>query len=125
MNNHAADSSRRARRLPSRKLVDSNDQADLARTVSSLRNLLPYIKDWEAWQREVRRLERNVVKLRRHKELRLARTLEDSLPALKSVLSEEKVHHQFSVNRSIAELDDDEIGYDGNAHDGIAGADRH
>ncbi len=71
----------------------------------SLRNLLPYIKDWEAWQREVRRLEQNVVKLRRHKFVRLARTLEDSLPILRSVLKEEKLNHQFTVNRSIAELD--------------------
>ncbi len=41
-----------------------------------------------------------------HKEMRLARNLEDSLPVLKSVLREEKVNHQFTVNRSIAELDE-------------------
>ena len=78
--------------------------ARLDRTVKDLRNLLPYFKDWDAWQREVRRLERNIVKLRRHRFTKLARTLEASLPALKMVLNEEKRVHAFTVNRLIARL---------------------
>ena len=40
-------------------------KADVERKeiVRGLRNLLPYLKDWNAWQREIARLERNVVKL--------------------------------------------------------------
>jgi hypothetical protein len=79
-------------------------QAELEDTVRSFRRLLPYFKDWEAWQSEIRRLEGNIVKLRKHRYTRLARTLEESLPRLKSVLSEEKTEHAFTVNKLVAEL---------------------
>ena len=80
-------------------------QAELEDTVRSFRKLLPYFKDWEAWQNEIRRLERNIVKLRKHRFARLARTLDESLPTLKSVLNEEKTEHAFTVNKLIAKLD--------------------
>ena len=79
-------------------------QLELEDTVRNLRKLLPYFKDWEAWQREIRRLERNTVKLRNHRFARLARTLEESLPRLRSVLSEEKTEHAFTINQLIIEL---------------------
>ncbi len=79
-------------------------QAELEDTVRNLRKLLPYFKDWEAWQREIRRLEKNTVKLRKHRFARLASTLEKSLPRLKSVLNEEKTEHAFTVNKLVAEL---------------------
>jgi len=80
-------------------------QAELDDTVRSFRKLLPYFKDWEAWQKEISRLERNTVKLRKHRFAKLAKTLEESLPRLKSVLREEKTEHAFTVNKLIAELD--------------------
>ena len=73
--------------------------------MKGFRNLLPYLKDWEAWQREVRRLERNIVKLRKHRFHKLARTLETSLSVLTSSLTEEKKEHAFTVNRLVASLD--------------------
>jgi hypothetical protein len=73
--------------------------------VKCFRNLLPYLKDWEAWQREIRRLERNILKLRKHRFHRLAKTLEDSLPILTLSLREEKKEHAFTVNRLLASLD--------------------
>ncbi|TMI54929.1 hypothetical protein E6H18_10365 [Candidatus Bathyarchaeota archaeon] len=72
--------------------------------VQGLRNLLPYLKDWNAWQREVVRLEKNVVKLRKHRYGKLARTLEDSLSILRLVLDEERKVHAFTVNRLIIRL---------------------
>ncbi len=74
-------------------------------TVRSFRNLLPYLKDWEAWQREVRRLERNAIKLRKRRFHRLAKTLEDSLRVLKFSLNEERKKHAFTVNKLVARLD--------------------
>lgn len=73
--------------------------------VRGLRNLLPYIKDWNAWQRELVRLEKNAVKLRRHRYRKLARTLEESLSILRLVLDEERKVHAFTVNRLIIRLD--------------------
>lgn len=73
--------------------------------MKAFRNLLPYLKDWEAWQKEVRRLERNVGKLRKHRFHRLAKTLEDSLPDLRLSLTEERKEHAFTVNRLLASLD--------------------
>ena len=73
--------------------------------MKGFRNLLPYLKDWDAWQREVRRLERNIVKLKKHRFHRLAKTLEDSLPILTLSLREEKKEHAFTVNRLVASLD--------------------
>ena len=72
--------------------------------MKGFRNLLPYLKDWEAWQREVRRLERNILKLRKHRFHRLAKTLEDSLPVLRLSLTEEKKEHAFTMNRLVAKL---------------------
>jgi len=80
-------------------------RTELETTVKGFRNLLPYLKDWEAWQREVRRLERNIVKLRKHRFHRLAKTLEDSLPILRLSLREEKKEHAFTVNQLVARLD--------------------
>ena len=54
---------------------------------------------------EVHRLEGDIVKLRNHGEEKLARTLEDSLPALKLALKAERENHQFTVNKSIRELE--------------------
>ena len=69
-------------------------------------DLLPYMKDWDDWQKEIRRLETKVVRLRKHGEERLARILEESLPALKSALRGERVNHQFTVNRFLIEVDE-------------------
>ena len=77
--------------------------------MKGFRNLLPYLKDWEAWQREVRRLERNIVKLRKHRFHRLARTLEDSLPVLRLSLEDEKKEHAFTVNQLVATLDGENL----------------
>jgi hypothetical protein len=85
-------------------VMNRERQLELEDTVRDLRRLLPYFKDWESWQREIRRLEGNIVKLRRHRFARLARTLEESLPRLKSVLSEEKTEHAFTINQLITEL---------------------
>ena len=74
-------------------------------TLRSFLNLLPYLKDWEDWQVEVHRLEGDIVKLRNHGEEKLARTLEDSLPTLKSALKAERENHQFTVNKFIRELE--------------------
>ena len=84
--------------------MNKQRQAELEDTVMSLRKLLPYLKDWEAWQREIRRLEVNIVKLRKHRFTRLARTLEESLPILKTILHEEKTEHAFTVNELVAKL---------------------
>lgn len=73
--------------------------------MKGFRNLLPYLKDWDAWRREVRRLEQNIVKLRKHRFHRLAKTLEDSLPILRLSLAEERKEHAFTVNRLVASLD--------------------
>lgn len=80
-------------------------QAYLEDTARRFRNILPYLKDWNPWQREIRRLERNSVKLRKNRYPKLARTLEESLPMLKSVLDEEKNEHAFTVNQLVARLD--------------------
>ncbi len=83
--------------------MSKDRQVVLEHTVRRFRNILPYLKDWNAWQRKIRRLERNVVKLRKNRFTKLARTLEESLPMLKSVLDEEKAEHAFTV-RLIARL---------------------
>ncbi len=80
-------------------------EAELEDTVRRLRNILPYLKDWNPWAREIRRLERNIVKLRKNRYPKLARTLEESLSTLKSVLDEEKTEHAFTVNQLVAKLD--------------------
>ncbi len=80
-------------------------QKELETTVEAFRNLLPYLKDWNAWQREVMRLQRNILKLRKHRFHRLAKTLEDSLPVLRISLKKEKKEHAFTVNRLVARLD--------------------
>ncbi len=46
-----------------------------------------------------------MVKLRRNRYPKLARTLGESLPMLKSVLDEEKTEHAFTVNQLVAKLD--------------------
>jgi len=74
--------------------------------VRGLRNLLPYLKDWNAWQRELVRLEKNSVLLRKHRYVKLARTLEGSLSILRKVLDEERKEHAFTVNRLIIRLED-------------------
>lgn len=71
-----------------------------------LRGLLPYLNDWDGWQREVNRLERNIITLRAHGSVKLAKTLESGLPALRLALEEERVNHQFTVNQFMAELDE-------------------
>jgi len=83
-------------------------RADVERKkmVRGLRNLLPYLKDWNSWQRELVRLERNSVLLRKHRYVKLARTLEGSLSILRTVLDEEKKEHAFTVNRLIVRLAD-------------------
>ena len=83
-------------------------RADVERKkmVRGLRNLLPYLKDWNSWQRELVRLERNSVLLRKHRYAKLARTLEGSLSILRTVLDEEKKEHAFTVNRLIVRLAD-------------------
>ena len=72
--------------------------------IRSLRNLLPYFKDWNAWNSEIRRLERNLVTLRRHRYRKLAMTLENALPVLRTILDEEKKDHAFTINRLVAKL---------------------
>jgi len=86
-----------------------NGKADveLKKMVRDLRNLLPYLKDWNAWQRELARLERNSIKLRKHRYAKLARTLEESLSTLRTVLNEERKTHAFTVNRLMIRLDDE------------------
>jgi len=86
-------------------LVRVNSPLEPVATAKGFRNLLPYLKDLDAWQREVRRLERNVVKLRKHRYHKLAKTLEDSLHVLKLSLSEERKEHAFTVNRLLAKID--------------------
>ena len=88
------------RRLPDLRLAGGGD------TLRALLDLLPYMKDWDDWQKEIRRLETNIVRLRKHREGRLAKILEESLPALKSALQGERVNHQFTVNRSLREMDE-------------------
>ena len=83
----------------------SSSRTELEATVKSFRNLLPYLKDWDAWQKEIRRLERNILKLRKHRFQRLARTLENSLPVLNLSLNEERKEHAFTVNRLVARLE--------------------
>ncbi len=85
--------------------MSKDGQAELEDTVRRFRNILPYLKDWNPWQREIFRLERNIVKLRKNRYPKLARTLEESLPMLKSVLAEEKTEHAFTVNQLVARLD--------------------
>ncbi len=85
--------------------MSKDKQADLEDTVRRFRNILPYLKDWNPWQREIFRLERNIVKLRKNRYPKLAKTLEESLPMLKSVLDEEKSEHAFTVNQLVAKLD--------------------
>ena len=80
-------------------------RTELDPTVRKFRNLLPYLKYWGEWQREIRRLERNIVKLRRHRFTKLSKTLAESLPTLKSALDEERVEHAFTVNELIERLD--------------------
>jgi hypothetical protein len=80
-------------------------QADLEDTIRKLRNILPYLKDWNPWQKEILRLERNIVKLRKNRYPKLARTLEQSLSMLKTVLDEVKTEHAFTVNQLVAKLD--------------------
>jgi len=80
---------------------------ELKEVVHGLRNLMPYLKDWNAWQRELARLERNIVKLRKHRYAKLARTLEESLSTLRTVLDEERKTHAFTVNRLMIRLDDE------------------
>src|SRR2546426_3292916 len=80
---------------------------ELKKMVRDLRNLLPYLKDWNAWQRELARLERNSIKLRKHRYAKLARTLEESLSTLRTVLNEERKTHAFTVNRLMIRLDDE------------------
>jgi hypothetical protein len=79
---------------------------ELKEILRDLRNLLPYLKDWNGWQRELARLERNSVKLRKHRYAKLARTLERSLSILRTVLDEERKSHAFTVNRLIIKLED-------------------
>lgn len=81
---------------------------EVERMVLGLRNLLPYLKDWDAWQRELRRLENNIAKLRKHRYGKLARTLQESLLILRIVLAEERKVHAFTVNRLIIRLDGDD-----------------
>jgi hypothetical protein len=85
--------------------MSRNADLELKEIVRGLRNLLPYLKDWNAWQREIARLERNVVKLRKHRYARLARTLEGSLSILRMVLYEEKKEHAFTLNQLIRKLE--------------------
>ncbi len=85
--------------------MSKDRQANLEDTVRRFRNILPYLKDWHPWQREICRLERNMVKLRKNRYPKLARTLEESLALLKSVLDEEKTKHAFTVNQLVAKLD--------------------
>jgi len=72
--------------------------------IRSLRNLLPYFKDWNAWNSEIRRLERHLVTLRRHRYRKLAMTLENALPVLRTILNEERKEHAFTINRLVAKL---------------------
>ena len=88
--------------------MNRNRIVRLERTARDLRNLLPYFRDWTAWQREIARLERNIVKLRKHRFTKLAKTLDMSLPTLKTVLNEEKREHAFTVNQLIARLSREE-----------------
>ena len=88
------------RHLPDARVAVGGD------TLRALLDLLPYMNDWEDWQKEIRRLETNVVRLRKHREERLAKILEESLPASKSALQGERVNHQFTVNRSLREMDE-------------------
>ncbi len=85
--------------------MSKDGQAELEDTVRRFRNILPYLKDWNPWQREIFRLERNIVKLRKNRYPKLARTLEESLLMLKSVLAEERTEHAFTVNQLVARLD--------------------
>lgn len=85
--------------------MSEKSRTELEETVRCLRNLLPYLKDWEAWQREIRRLERNEIKLRKHRFVKLAKTLDESLSRFKSVLQEERTVHAFTVNQLVAKLD--------------------
>ena len=86
--------------------MNKESDAELEDTVRRLRNILPYLRDWRPWQREIRRLESNIVKLRKNRFTKLARTLEESLPILKSVLDEEKAIHAFTINRLVAKLEE-------------------
>ena len=85
--------------------MNKDSHAELVDTVRRLRDILPYVKDWRPWQREIRRLERNIIKLRKNRFTKIARTLEESLPTLKSVLDEEKTIHAFTINRLVAKLE--------------------
>src|SRR5436853_6699131 len=85
--------------------MSRNADLELKEIVRGLRNLLPYLKDWNAWQREIARLGSNVVKLRKHRYARRARTLEGSPSILRMVLHEEKKEHAFPVNQLITRLD--------------------
>jgi hypothetical protein len=85
--------------------MNKDRHADLEDTVRRFRNILPYLKDWNPWQREIRRLERNILKLRKNRYRKLARTLEESLALLKAVLGEEKTEHAFTVNQLVTKLD--------------------
>src|SRR3989441_7463304 len=87
--------------------MSGNADAKLRKMVRDLRNLLPSLKDWDAWQRELARLERNSVKLRKHRYAQLARTLEESLSTLRTVLDEERKTHAFTVNRLMIRLNDE------------------
>ncbi len=79
-------------------------ESKLKMTLRDLRNILPYLKDWDQWQREIARLERNMVKLRKHRFNKLGRTLENSLITLRRVLNEEKKQHAFTVNHLLMRL---------------------
>ncbi len=46
-----------------------------------------------------------MVKLRENRYPKLAKTLEESLTMLKSVLDEEKTEHAFTVNQLVTKLD--------------------
>ncbi len=85
--------------------MSKDRQAELEDTVRRFRNILPYLKDWNPWQREILRLERNIVKLRKNRYPKLAKTLEESLALLKPVLDEEKTQHAFTANQLVAKLD--------------------
>jgi len=81
-----------------------SSRVELKIVIRSLRNLLPYFKDWNDWNAEIRRLERNLVALRRHRYRKLARTLENALPVLRTILNEERKEHAFTINRLVARL---------------------
>lgn len=85
--------------------MNVKSRSELEATVEGFLNLLPYLKDWDAWQREVKRLERNILKLKKHRRHRLARTLENTLPVLRRALDEDRKEHAFTVNRLVATLE--------------------